>query len=618
MLWVDVFDAAGQMVGGGPITTVTSATVQRALDGAGSVTISVPLTDERAAALLTNERQFRVWTGETGETPRLLGRGVVRKRRITVVDGTLGLSIDGPDTFDLLKRTSVLLNRQYNSTIGGVAGALAGLAGWSAVVDPVVAALPVYSRFDGVSILKALQKLASEKGVHLRLGLAQNQIEMGAFGTDTGITIVGGQALSERAYTSGVLIAQRVESTADSEAIFNWLLPVGSGEGKAMLTLEHATRSGVYAIQTTIGPDGATLYYLADAASIAAFGQIQAVKAFKEIAPLSNSEADIVNAANGLYDAAAAALERAAVRRDSYKVTVRLADTTIRPGDKVRLNYRGVVDRDGEPYTFIDVNGLFWVLDVFERYDLSAGSVDLNLATVDTRAQDAAAVVMAAIESITLRKISVQPYPNRTVFPRFEEIDSTHDVIVPIMISDATLYLNRALVTIKTRPLRSTVIAAAGGGDHRHKMFDFNAVIGGGMPPAAPAASYNASKDATGTNFDAVWLAGGFPSGTSDIYTNDASGTHTHDMTYGLYDDTQYPTDLDVWINGKKRTNPLGGPWAPSNTETTFTLDITQYLVAATGGLRQEHRFELRCGAGQGIVEVIVELYETVQSISVS
>jgi hypothetical protein len=54
---------------------------------------------------------------------------------------------------------------------------------------------------------------------------------------------------------------------------------------------------------------------------------------------------------------------------------------------------------------------------------------------------------------------------------------------------------------------------------------------------------------------------------------------------------------------------------------TTIDLDsavVTDYLVNAAGGVRQEHTLEVRCLGGQGRAEIQVELYEVVQAIAVT
>lgn len=608
-LWADVYDAAGRKRGDGPVTSLLSASVERALDGAGSLDMDAPLTDARARALLVNEARPRVFVEDAG-AQRELGRGVVRGVRLSGSAEAFRLRADGPDALDELKRVNTLLGRAYSGqTVEAVARALAALAGWRADIDGGEARIS--ARFDGASVLKALQMLCEQQGLHLRLGGA-GVVEIGAFGAPSGLTLVAPALAAEPLYhNDDVAVVESITVAQDSEAVANWLLPVGAGEGEAALTLEKSTRSAPYPIQTVTGPDGRTLYFLVDDASAAAYGVIQKVGTFKNIAPVTNSDGDMVNAANALYDAAAAWLARYSVRQDTYRVTLRKARRGLRPGDTVRLVYRGVVERDGEPYTYLDVHAAFWILKAREQMDGTGITTALEISTVDRYAEDAARIVIGALEAIELRNVFVQPYPSTRSFVRYEEMDSTHSVKIPVKITDATLDLTRAQLTLKTRPLRATATAAAGGGSHRHMMMRYNGTTSSG-PPTQNGLNFQINRSDSDSDNQNV-IAWGFDQ--RDIWTFSASGTHTHPLTYGIHDDTLHPQSISVHINGVDVTAALGGPWAAANAPATVELDITAYLRGAAGGLRQEHEVEVRCASGQGTVESLVELFEVVQAI---
>jgi hypothetical protein len=44
-------------------------------------------------------------------------------------------------------------------------------------------------------------------------------------------------------------------------------------------------------------------------------------------------------------------------------------------------------------------------------------------------------------------------------------------------------------------------------------------------------------------------------------------------------------------------------------------INITGFLIDAPGGLRQEHQIEFTCAAGQGEIEVQIELYSHITPI---
>lgn len=630
-IWVDVYSHDGTRLGEGPITSVMNASVVRALDGAGSVSFDIPLTDERGRSLLVNERRARIYV-EEDDAVRLLGSGVIRNLKVSATPGGWRLSADGPDDLEALKRVNTLLGRKYsNQPITTVAAALVALAsGWTVNAS---GAGNTSIRFDGVSVLKALQALVDQHGLHLRLGTDANSLEVGAFGASTGLRLVNAERAAADIYANDeVALIETLSLVQDSEAVANWLIPIGAGEGTAALTLRKSTRTTPYPIQNMVGPNGKRIYYLADSASIASYGQIEKVGTFKNIAPLSNTDADIRNAANALYDAAAAWLQRYSVRQDTYRCTLKKTRVSVRPGDKVRLIYKGIVERDGQPYTFLDVDAEFWVLKVTERVGLQGLTTTLEIASVDRYELDSAQVVIGALEAITLRNVSVQPYPSKSNFVRYEEIDNAHSVKIPIKITDATLELTRAQLTIKTRPLRSTATAAAAGGGTSTT----SSSGGGTTATSSSGGGTTQSSTAVGLSTGLEIIIGGnhrhdivphshdvsIPSHTHEVSIpshshNVTIPSHTHSLTYGIYDDTQYPQTVRLFINGTNRTGALGGPWATSGGALNVELDITEYLAEAAGGLRQEHELEITCGSGQGTVEVLVELFEVVQAIPV-
>ncbi len=616
-LWVDVYDAGGNRLGDGPVTSVVSASVKRVLDGAGSISVVFPATDQRALDLLQNERHIRIFV-EHDSTTRELGRGVIRQLRLDVRESNMRLRATGPDELDALSRKSVLLGRKYdNQGISTIVNNLLTLvSGWTATVDGGLGNLS--TRFDGSNVLKALLTVVEQQGLHLRAGTSSNSIEVGAFGADSGLLVYGPleRVTSELSARDDMLLIETLSQTNKSAGVVNWIVPLGAGNGEAALTLEHSTRTAPYAIQSMTGPDGRTLYYLSDSASIAGYGQIERILVFKDIAPVENNATDVELAANALYDAAAAKLERISQLQETYKFACRKPRQTIRPGDKIAVRYKGVIERDGQPLTYADVDDDFWVLAVRERVGLDGIRLSLEVCTVDQHALDAAKIIVGALDALQVRDVAVQPYYSKSGFTYVRQLDDTHTATVPIKITDATMFLQRALVRVKTRPFRALASGASSGGAHRHQMWDSGAVVS----PAAPkdVGYVCLDADAPGGNGTVhYWRQSGSASTPSELWTFGSSDTHSHTLTYGINDDTEYPDTLRVSINGVDRTSALGGPWGSGGSAVDVTLDVTDYINAAAT-LQQEHTVQFSCDGGQGEVEVLVELYEVIQTIAVT
>lgn len=662
-IWADIYDSAGNRLGAGPVQNLTRISVTRALDGIGSIRASAILTDERAAALLQNERRIRLYV-EHNNITRELGRGVIRQIRRNISEGGFSLEVDGPDDLDELTRYNTLLGRSYSGlSVAGVAAALAGIAGWSTL--PTGADNIISARFDGASVFKALRELAEHQGLHIRRADLDKHIEIGPFGDSSGVRIQNAQSAEiETQFNDEIMLIDRLRIDQTSEAVANWIVPLGQGEGEAALTLAKTTRSSPYTVGQMIGPNGKTLYYLADQASIDLYGRIERVVTFKQIGAVSNSDADLVLAANALYDAAAAWLQRNSVRLDTYTCTARKPRKTIRPGQKIRLVYRGEILSEGRPYTYQDINAEFWVMEVTESVGESGHTIDLKLASIDREQQTAAQIVVGALESITIRNLRIQTYPNIRSFVYRREVDASHTATVPALLTETTTALNRAILSFSMRPFRSTasgaasgggqaitsqaggqtitstsagggqVATSAGSGSHSHRVFAYTASA---IPPTA-------ARNYVGRLSDLVTVSPLIlaTSQAADIYTYDSANDHTHSVTiplhthgfvvpnhqhditlpnhthpqlYAIHDDNQSPDAVEIEINGVNVTTALGGPWSGSE---EIRLDITEYLVNASGGLRQKHEIKFVPKAGQGEIEVTVELYETIQALALA
>ncbi len=398
--WLDVYDAAGNRLGDGPVRTVESVTVTRKLDGAGGLDLVAAGTDPRALALLTGGRHV-VALALLGGRVRELGRGVVRGRQIGA-DGA-SLAVRGPDELSALGQVSTLLGRAYtDEPLADVIADLVGLVpGWSATTT---VGLGTYSgRFDGESVLKAIQTATEQQGVHFRQAASGQAIEVGALGDDSGLWIVGkGQVGQEIYQNDDVALIEALQLDHSSEAVANWIIPVGGGEGAARLTLAASTRTTPYAIESLTGPDGNPVYYLRDTTSIAAYGLMQRRLDLPNIVAASSDPADVARAADMLYDAAAAWLARYSLAQDVYDVTAQKAwARAILPGQKVHIRYRGFVYRDGATVDWLDVDEDFWALEVVERLSASAGqAVGLKLGSVDRLPSSAAQALVDAIDTV--------------------------------------------------------------------------------------------------------------------------------------------------------------------------------------------------------------------------
>src|SRR5690606_27727913 len=205
------------------------------------------------------------------------------------------------------------------------------------------------ARFDGVSIWKALSHIANLFGWHVWENNLTKTVTIGPAGTASGLLIRNvEQAMSTSADGLALVPLTGIRILDEQAELWNRIIPLGGGEGVNVLTLQHSTRTSPYTIKSATGPDGRTYWYLEDSASVTAHGARTKVLSFKDAVPLANSDAEITNAANTLYDMAAAWLGWHSTVPESYEVQIanlkHIVGGTpqIWPGATVRLVYRGI------------------------------------------------------------------------------------------------------------------------------------------------------------------------------------------------------------------------------------------------------------------------------------
>ncbi|MBZ0296083.1 MAG: hypothetical protein K8L99_26220 [Anaerolineae bacterium] len=620
---VDVYDADGVKVGEGPITTVIRASVERMLDGAGSISFSVPAHDTRAADLLQKERRVRLYVDDFGENLREVGRGIIRKRNYKASEGQWELTIDGPDMLDELKRRTVGINEEYeNQTVKSIVEGLVDLVpGWSAECDVLDR---LTARFDAVSVLKTLQKVCELQGLHLRfkLGVDSNVVQVGVFGEDAGLTLVNTDYPPlDPSQNREVAFLQDYTHEEDSEPIVNRLYPFGAGQNvDAALSLELSNRNDP-AIQSVV-LNNRRLYYIENAASIAALdGEIiEQFGQFKEIGPLENTDAFEELAANALHDAANAWLERRAFSQNNYAGTVRGHVKTINTGDKLTLDYVDVIEQAGKIIPIEQVKGEMWVMKAQENFSENGVILSLQLSDIDRHQQTAASVVIGSIEAIELQGTTVQPSFNHSPFgPEQVLIDSSNTGTVDLIISSKVLKVLEVTMRVRTKPFTATATAAqtttsADGGDHYHLLGTFvsdaSSVSAKRMllaksttwpVPTLPLTAFIAEFQLNGGSVGDGW------------FTSSSSGDHSHtipaaSLDYGIYRDTERPGGMGITVNGVTVAEDVGD----TTLDFDETFDITEAVLNRGGGFRGVHPVVISAAEGQGEVLVTFDVWSLV------
>lgn len=548
-LWADIYDTTDTKIG--VVATLTGCTVTKALDDIGSLSFSAPATDYDAFTLLTNERRVRLFI-EHDDVSRELGRGIIRKVTVNSAASGFTLNCDCVGSMDALNRKSVLLGRSFtNTAISSIASTLVGLvSGWSAGVDAGLGNQT--ARYDGVSVFKALLRTAEEKGLHVREGATANTIDIGAFGDDCGVMAVGvTHSNPQLLLNDDIVLIDSITQETDSRDVVNWIIPMGAGEGSAAQTLKGATAIGDYSIGTMTAPDGSTLYYITDSDSVLQYGQTEKIITFKEIGAVSNSATAKIYAANALFDAASAWLDRNKDPLTTYKLTVRKPRAVIRAGQKITVSYKGFVETGNGSEELVPIaleNVPLWIMKVTERISESGDVLDLQVSTVDRYMRDTKKIMVDAIESMQARNVSVQTFPSTFTY----------------------VYTDTIGWNGGSKP-----------GSFRLKFKDY----------VTDVISVNLSFRT-------------FPLDASTVVADLAPFQYN----WALKQSYNYPSDVTVTINGVDRSTALGAPsgaWNFGGTNAALDvadLDITDYIVNDAGGVFQTHEIEFSAGTRSGEV----------------
>lgn len=629
--------------------SILDAEVTQKLDEAGTFRVRLPLTDPRTAEAQVG----RIWR-HYREGEGLVFAGLIEDARKQPEDT---LEISGPTILAELLYKNTLLNRQYssvalNTVIDGLLTVAGG--GWARLGSDTTT---ISARFDGESILKAILVSLGQVGRHLREtvtesgGVLTKKAEIGVFGVASGVTLMGGQPdepLFDDAHLAAVDTLE-VEDTLTE--VWNWVIPLGGGTGMDQLTLRWSTRTTPYTIHSMTGPDGKLLYYISDGASITAYGQRERPFVAKDIQPLSNTKPALIVAANALYDLAATQLYKWwRDKQTAYKVTVRGLDPAVRPGDTVRLRWRGYALQQGTGYVYLDINTDLYVLARTRRFAQDGTEAsELVVSNLDRALQSSDDILIGKLEDTArVFRTHVQTsVSNYTSGPVLEDLDATYPLGFDLLIDDNVTQLLRCRLRLKPKAIRSTVQDTASGlsvtqnESHTHaqgNMTGATSIVGHTHGIGNLGSTFgwvNPSKRRgleLHTAYGDLWLEAGWDTGyegnaaVSSESTNcqygpgtlaiSLSGSHSHNITphthtqvYGIYEGGT-ATNLTVKIDGTSRTVALGGPW-----NVPALLDITQYLQDADGVVVPGiHTIELGSST-VGRVEVWVDWTVVVQAI---
>ena len=438
-LWAEVYTPDGSKLG---IVNLSAFSITHRLDAAGEINLQAATTDPNTE-WLSLWREVRLYWEHPQRGATVAGHGILLQKSAVTPETT---GWDGLNLLEELRRANTLQGLIYDDIPVSVAirDLLQRASGWSAAID---AGLPNTSRrFDGQTVLQALLTLTQGVGVHLRWH-GDRRIDVGAFGSDSGVRLTNLPVPAvEVWFNSRVAIIDPPQVTYSGYDIANWMVPLW-GNGDAVLSLQHTTRTTPYTVHSTTA-NGRTIYYICADDSIAEYGEIQRVLCMPD-APYAGSSDKIINCANVLYDWAAAQLQRQKQPQTTYRVTGLKLDREVSPGDRVRLVYRGLVTRaSGYPDYWLDIDEDVWVLAITRNYGADGLRFDLEISTLDYQSPDAVSLLADTVMDTQIAGIQprLTSTLNRTAGTAAVSPGSPGEMTFAI--ADATVYLGYSTLKV--------------------------------------------------------------------------------------------------------------------------------------------------------------------------
>lgn len=635
---IDTILANGENVG--TSVNIIELNTTEKLDEIGELSFTIPANDSLASYLKTGVT-FKVYES----VDSYLGEFLFRDKTIQDNSGTATITVICDDSLKELTYHTVGFNRSYNfeSVSDVVNDLITTIPGWSIEAESGLNETTI--DYQGESVFRAIDEQRDRNGSHFRLKRNSTKIlEFGFFGNfnDIIFTDLRGQTHVDSS-NENIAIINNITLLEESSEIYNKIIPLGHGQGVNQLTIERAVL-GNYSVLMGNNADGSNYYYFEDETSKENYRTRTRVLSFPNLRPISNSDIDIINAANALKLSAEAYTARHLEPKFTYSVDLAYLPQNLQVGDKIRLQYRGII----EGIQYIKIDDFFYVMSISKNRSAD-GSIgfSVEIANVDekrTTDQDVIVDVVRDLKNINVHiPASITYSPVGPVTRRIRGSgfsDARINAMFNVRIREEVLYLNRAVMRFETSPLKSSVrttlsggssaVTSAGGGDHGH-------IIGQLVNDVAGGYTTRRITMAMGGNFASPVIVNadlaindtvsGVPA--DYIITATASGDHTHtidipphthDMTYDVFEDSIYPQTLGIIIDGIDRTVELLEQvedlfFANSNNAYSYELDITSILQ---NNLKTTHTIEIYANDGRGEIECEVDMMVTVQPVRIN
>ena len=225
------------------------------------------------------------------------------------------------------------------------------------------------------SVFTAIIEASEQAGYNLKLAVGRRHI-----------VFLNRTALSHRTIRHNSLrsanathepVISSVSYNEDSAELYNRIIPY-SGDVNAPLTLERATITHPYPVESNTPSNGVTNYSISDPDSIQRYGEASIILSPDYLVyPSENTNVlGSANISNALYNWAVSKLDELKQPQQTYEITVvNLQDTYDLVGKRVRLQYQGYLETE----EWVSVDEYFSVTDVEQSFQPNQYTTNLTL-----------------------------------------------------------------------------------------------------------------------------------------------------------------------------------------------------------------------------------------------
>lgn len=625
-IWLDIYSAAGSLLGGGPLASLTEFNATAVLSAAGSWSATLPAVDTRAASLLQPKRVALAYTWDPDGGTTFLGGGPIEDLRVRISgDNVPMLEVSGGDLLSELAQAVV----PYGESSDGEATVRAAMpAGWTIVETDTLTLWK--TRYAYESVLAAWVRASEQVGFHFRLapsGATIRRLEFFDTPASSGVraTLHAQSPAIER--NEMLCMIADISERYSSWDIANRAFVFGAGDWEAQLTLAYATEwpdgdptSGGY----TDSNGNTWTISLADSridctSSQSTYGTLPVRVDAKDISPLSNSTADLQAAANALLRAALESMRYRVAPQYAYELEVGALRAPLLPGQTIWVEAKMMIDGERP----INIDRELTALEVQSTWDQDGARKDkLTVGTGARLPLSDTGVIVGAIQAAAVMATYPQLSASVDTIAYSEPIDDDAGADFRFWLGNETAIVNQIYLRYRVDPLRSTAKSIGGSvtgeitlaghthdvtisshthdvPDHVHRVPIASVSAGTGIGARivqSGSDTYIAGEDLGSTGWDQYVETdpdtGSTTSGSggSSTPTSASGGGGTFDvdlssaltLEYGIYEEsggnTYAASDLEWEVNGVPVTETpetLSDGW--------YALDLTSYVVDSDG-----------------------------------